>query len=255
MAARRYHLARPQYPAVLFDALHEMAGLIGPADVLEVGPATGVATTPMAERGHRITAVELGADLAVEARRNLASFKEVSVEHASFDSWEPERWGSFDLVFAATAWHWMDPGTKYQRARRHLRPGGVLAFWSAGHVVPQGGDPFFADIQDVYDEIGESLSDSHRFPTPGEMPDLSGEVAASEGLEMIGVRHFDWEITYDANAYVALLETFSDHIAIDGWKRDRLFGEIRRRLAERPDGLLRRHWGAALHAARRDPPD
>jgi len=36
-----------------------------------------------------------------------------------------------------------------------------------------------------------------------------------------------------------------------GWQRDRLYGEIRRRLAERPDGRLRRHWGAVLNVARR----
>jgi hypothetical protein len=35
------------------------------------------------------------------------------------------------------------------------------------------------------------------------------------------------------------------------WQRDRLYGEIRRRLAERPDGRLRRHWGAVLRVARR----
>jgi hypothetical protein len=28
-------------------------------------------------------------------------------------------------------------------------------------------------------------------------------------------------------------------------------GEIRRRLAERPDGMLRRHWGSVLQVARR----
>jgi len=37
-----------------------------------------------------------------------------------------------------------------------------------------------------------------------------------------------------------------------GWQRDRLYGEIRRRLAARPGGRLRRHWGAVLHVARRD---
>jgi len=36
-----------------------------------------------------------------------------------------------------------------------------------------------------------------------------------------------------------------------GWQRDRLYGEIRRRLAARPGGQLRRHWGAVLHVARR----
>ncbi len=35
------------------------------------------------------------------------------------------------------------------------------------------------------------------------------------------------------------------------WQRDRLYAEIRRRLAARPDGRLRRHWGAVLHLARR----
>jgi hypothetical protein len=38
------------------------------------------------------------------------------------------------------------------------------------------------------------------------------------------------------------------------WQRERLYGEIRRRLAERPDRTLRRHWGAALHVARRREP-
>lgn len=34
-------------------------------------------------------------------------------------------------------------------------------------------------------------------------------------------------------------------------RRDRLYSEIRRRLAVRQDGRLRRHWGAVLHVARR----
>ncbi len=34
------------------------------------------------------------------------------------------------------------------------------------------------------------------------------------------------------------------------WQRERLYGEIRQRLAIRPDGRLRRLWGAVLHAAR-----
>jgi hypothetical protein len=67
------------------------------------------------------------------------------------------------------------------------------------------------------------------------------------------VTQFDWELKYDADSYVDLLETFSGHIAMAPWQRQRLYAEIRRRLNERPDGLLRRHWGAALHVAgRRD---
>ena len=58
-------------------------------------------------------------------------------------------------------------------------------------------------------------------------------------------------MVYDAEGYIDVLETFSGHIAMAPWQRERLYGEIRRRLGERPDGLLRRGWGAVLHVARR----
>lgn len=58
------------------------------------------------------------------------------------------------------------------------------------------------------------------------------------------VRQFDWETVYDADGYIALLETFSGHRTMQPWQRRRLYGEIRRRLAERPDGTIRRHRGA-----------
>jgi hypothetical protein len=35
------------------------------------------------------------------------------------------------------------------------------------------------------------------------------------------------------------------------WKRQRLFGEVRRRLALRRDHSLRRGWGTVLHVAQR----
>jgi hypothetical protein len=59
------------------------------------------------------------------------------------------------------------------------------------------------------------------------------------------------ELFSDAAQYIALLNTFSGHIAMAGWQRDRLYGAIRSHLAERPDGTLRRHRGAVLHIARR----
>ena len=65
------------------------------------------------------------------------------------------------------------------------------------------------------------------------------------------VRHYDWERVYQAEEYIELLDTFSGHLAMADWKRKRLYGEIRRRLAMRRDHSVRRHWGAVLHVARR----
>jgi SAM-dependent methyltransferase len=249
--AESYQKARPEYPGELFDDLVTAAGLTSGARLLEVGCATGKATLPLARRGLLVTCVEPGRDLAAAARRNLAGL-DADVVEARFEDWRPQPPGQFDLVFAATAWHWVDPALGYQRAWEALRPGGHLAFWSAGHVFPDGGDPIFVDLQAVYDEISDRQQpDDVGRPRPGELEDQAAQIEASGLFTVTHVRHFDWEQVYDAEGYIALLDTFSSHIEMQEWQRARLYGEVRRRLSERPSGTLRRHWGAVLHVARR----
>lgn len=245
-----YQEARPDYPDALYDELIRAARLRDGDRLLEVGCASGKATLPLARRGFAITCVELGAALAGEARRNLAGFPAVEVVNAPFEGWRPADSGTFALVFAATAWKWTDPERRYRTAWDNLRAGGHLAFWDASHVFPAGGDPFFGEIQDVYDEIGQG-DPFALWPPPEELPDSVAEVEASGLFEDVRVRRFDWEIAYRADDYIRLLDTFSSHIVMEPWQRDRLYGEIRRRLGERPDGMVRRHWGVVLHVARR----
>ncbi len=250
-AADLYQQARPEYPEQLYEAMIAAAGLVAGDRLLEIGCASGKATLPLARRGFRITCVEPGSALAAEARRNLASFPEIDVVQSTFEDVDLSGHDPFDLVFAATAWHWLDPAVRYRRTWELLKPGGYVAFWSATHVFPEGGDPFFTELQAVYDGIGEGLPEGATYFRPGELPDQCEDIEASGLFEPILVRHFDWEVTYDADGYLRLLDTFSGHIAMQPGQRHRLYSEIRRRLEERPDGLLRRGWGAVLHVAQR----
>jgi SAM-dependent methyltransferase len=251
--AARYHQARPDYPPALYDALMHAAHLRPGDCALEIGPATGKATIPLARRGLLITGVELGADLAREARANTAGLPVRIIDGRFEDFVLPHGAAPFDLVFAATSWHWIDPAVSYEKAGGLLKPGGHLAFWGAVHVVADGGDPFFFDIQDVYDEIGEGLPGTYRWPRPGELPDESAAIRNSGCFEPVLVQQFDWELIYTAETYIDLLETFSGHLIMAQAKKDRLYGAIRERLAARSDPRLRRHWGACLHVARRIP--
>jgi SAM-dependent methyltransferase len=250
-AANIYQQARPYYPEELFDDLIHATNL-NPGDrLLEVGCATGKATLPLAKRGFKITCVELGAELAAVARQNLVGM-DVDIINGSFEDWQPEEENGFDLVFAATAWKWVDPEVRYIKAWQVLHPGGHLAFWNADHVFPGGGDPFFRDIQNVYYEIGEGKSvDNNDWPRPGELQEQTDEIEKSGLFEVVHVRHFDWERIYHVDEYIKLLETFSNHILMENWKRDKLFNEIRVLLNNRPEKSVSRHWGAVLHVARR----
>jgi SAM-dependent methyltransferase len=204
VAAQLYDLARPSYPPELFDELVRLAELQPGARLLEIGCGTGKATIPLARRGFEITAVELGNELGGRARRNLAGFAGVEIVQSNFESWRPPAGATYDLVFAATSWHWVDPMVRYRKAWELLRSGGHLAVWSASHVFPAGGDPFFGEIQNVYDAIGERLPPGSTYPRPGELPDWRDEIEAGGLFGDTKIRQFDWSVSYDAEGYINL---------------------------------------------------
>jgi SAM-dependent methyltransferase len=247
-----YDRARPLYPDAVFDALVALAGLRAGARILEIGCGTGQATVPLAERGLRIVCVELGTGLAAVARRNLAAYPRVEIVNADFESWEPGR-AKFDAVVAFTAFHWLDPETRYTRTARLLRAagdGGALAVVATKHVRREGGDPFWAEVQEDYDAVVPSPENSPP-PYPDEVDDLAAEIAASGLFADVVVRRHLWDVTYTAATFIDVLNTHSGHRELDPDTRERLLDLIRRRIEARPDGTVTKAYLAMLHVARR----
>jgi SAM-dependent methyltransferase len=251
-AAELYDRARPRYPEALFDDLLELTGTGAGSSLLEVGCGTGRATLPLAERGFRIVCLELGENLANVARRNLAAYPEVSVVTAPFEEWD-DAGQRFDLVFAAQAWHWLDPEVRYRKAAELLSPGGWLAVLDAEHAFPKDFDPFFVEMRKVYDEISKD-GPSHDVwppPLPEEVEDMREEIEGSGLFADFQSRRYVWEVMYTAEEYIDLLNTFSDHIASEPWQREHLYGKVRELIGARPDPRVRRHWLAILNVARK----
>ncbi|PZR99671.1 MAG: SAM-dependent methyltransferase [Candidatus Nephthysia bennettiae] len=246
--AELYDRARPGYPDQLFADLSELARLGPSPSILEIGCGTGQATLALARRGFRVLGVELGANLAALARRNLAAYPGVQIVTAPFESWDSEG-ARFDLVLAATCWHWLDPEQRSARAASLLQPGGALAVIGGGHVVPEVGDPFFMEIQDVYDSIGEGLG-GERLPLPGERADQRQELEGSGLFAEVEVRRYLTERMYTAERYVDLLDTFSGHRTMEPASREVLYRAILERIGRRPDPAIRYHTDLVLTVGR-----
>jgi SAM-dependent methyltransferase len=212
-AAELYDRVRPGYPAALFDDLAELT-LIGPGSrVLEIGPGTGQATRPLAERGCRVVAVELGAGLAAVARRNLAAFPSVEVVTAAFEDW-PLPAEPFDLVLAATAFHWLDPAVRVEKVADALRPGGWLATITTNHVA--GGDePFFAEVQDCYVRWDPDTPTALTLKPAADVPSAHYGLDESDRFGPATLRRYEWDRSYTTASYIDLLLTYSGHRALD----------------------------------------
>ncbi len=247
--AELYDRARRALPERLFDDLFALAGIEpSRANVLEIGCGTGQATLPLARRGCNVVCVEMGANLAGIARRKLARFPGVEIVNARFEDWEANG-ATFDLVFAANAWYWLEPEVRYAKAAALLRPGGVLAFTVSRHAFPPGFDPFFAEIQACYQAIGEARM-AWPPPAPDEIPDAREEIERSGYFEDVRITRYLHVDEFTADEHIALMSTASDHRLMEPAKREWLFAEMRRLIEARPGGRVRRHLVTILHVAR-----
>ncbi|HTR33484.1 MAG TPA: class I SAM-dependent methyltransferase [Gaiellaceae bacterium] len=241
-----YDRARPSYAPELFD---DLGSLLPGRRLLEIGCGTGQATRELAERGYAVTCIELGPGLAEVARARLAAFPEVEIVVADFDTWQgaPE---PFDGVVAFTSFHWLDPATRYAHVAAALRDGGVLAVVATHHVLPEDGDPFFRDVQADYRAVRPEDPASHEDGPPH--PDTVAPFAFDEELfEPVAHHRYRRDIEYTADEYIAVLSTYSDHIALAAERREELFARIRRRIE--PRGSVRKTYFWTLDAARKRP--
>jgi SAM-dependent methyltransferase len=206
-AAELYDRIRPGYPGGVFQ---DLAGYQAGQRILEIGCGTGKATVPLAERGYQVVAVELGDDMARVARRQLAGFDRVEVVTADFETW-PLPAEPFDVVFSATAFHWIDPAVRMRRAAAALRPGGVLAIVSTEHILG-GTVPFFVAVQDCYERFDPATPSGLRQVAADEIPRDERELAGYFGPATF--HRYEWEQAYSAAEYRDLLLTYSGHRAL-----------------------------------------
>jgi SAM-dependent methyltransferase len=254
-----YERARPSYPSIVFDELVQLAHLPDGARLVEIGCGTGQATVPLAQRGFAITCVELGEQLSAIARRNVAGFPSVTVLTTDFETWRPEQAG-FDAVVAFSSFHWIAPDVRYRQAADLLHEGGRLIVLSTVHVLPVDGDPFFVDVQEDYDAVGpdgpKTTGAAGAPPAPDAIAAISdevlcGELEASGRFGNVRARRYLWDVAYSADDYVAVLNTYSGHVALDEETRVRLDTRIHRRITARPDPTVRKTYLALLYVAER----
>lgn len=246
--AAAYDRTRPAAPAAVIDEVLELAGIAAGAVVVEIGPGTGQATRPLAERGLRVLALEPGTRLAALTRANLAGFPEVEVRSTSFESWD--RAGqAVDAVIAVNSFHWLDARARFGRVAAALRPGGSLVVLDTPVVVPGGADRFWTEVQDDWAAAGVDRVDPVT-KRPERVGDWAGAIRASGRFAERQVlrRRFDVELT--AEQYSVNLSTQTPVAELPPQVRAQLLDRVRRRVQRGGGRLVVHHLAVATVATR-----
>jgi SAM-dependent methyltransferase len=121
--ADAYDRGRPDFDDEIVRELTSHAGLHAGDPVLEIGAGTGQLTRGLIRAGLQVEALEPGRRLASRLRSNLGAGA-LRVLEAPFEEYTATT--SFAAVFAANAFHWIDPAVSYRKAHGILRPTGAL---------------------------------------------------------------------------------------------------------------------------------
>lgn len=232
-----YEKLRPGYVDELYQRIFNFAPINETSNVLEIGIGCGQATLPILNTGCRLTAIEYGTQFSELCKEKFKGYPKFSIITGKFEDIDLKE-DVYDLVFSATAFHWIPEELGYPKVYSILKNGGVFAQF-ANHPYPYDGNSVLAKEMDKIYEM-------YYYPFWGEKKETLKEyneeqarqkatAAEKYGFENNHCSLFYRTRTFSAKEYIMLLGTYSNHIAIEETIRTVFFSEI--------ENAINRHGG------------
>lgn len=206
-----YDKYRPTYVKELYQDIINYSGICIDSEVLEIGIGTGQATLPLLETGCNITAVEIGDKLAAYSRSKFSAYQNIKIINADFTEGNFND-NSYDLVYSATAFHWIPQELGYNMVKSILRSNATIAlFWN--HPFPNRlDDKTNIANRGVYNKYLPSSKPIVEF-TEKDCQKHMDELEQHGFTDIISKLYYQIR-TLKSNDYISLLNTYSDHRAL-----------------------------------------
>lgn len=222
-AASTYEKMRPGYVDELYRSIFDYFPINESSNVVEVGIGGGQATLPFLKTGCTLTAIEYGEHLSELCREKYKDYPKFSVITNKFENVDFKN-DTYNLVFSASAFHWIPQDIGYSKVFSMLKSGGAFARF-ANHPFRNKDNPELGKaIQALYDKY-TGMSE-----TPVEYTEedakTRAEIACQYGFVDIKYELFKRTRVFSAKEYITLLGTYSTHIALEEKIRKEFFSKI-----------------------------
>jgi ubiquinone/menaquinone biosynthesis C-methylase UbiE len=210
--ASAYDRTRPRYPAEIWSRMQEIAALQPGKSVLEIGAGVGIARVELARLGAKIVCVEPSQAACAITRDKCAAYDNVEVITSTFEDWQlPE--SKFDLVVAATSFHWVTPEVRYAKSAKALRDQGQLVLlWN---TPPQPNYEIHQSCQTIYQTYAPELMkyESHQDHRQN-IGKIAQSAIASGYFQDLVTHQTITAVNYTVEEYLTLLSTLSPYIRL-----------------------------------------
>ncbi len=221
-----YNDVRPGYPDEVYQAIHRVKRFSDDSMILEIGAGNGVATREIWRHWQpKIIALEPGLNLLAIAQRAFADNPKIAFVNTEFENYTHTP-RAFDGIFAATAFHWLNPKSKYQQCSDLLKDDGVFVLYWNNYGI---GEPHLAQkIHALYQKYGLPGSDKSREQVLFEKAqERQLEIEQSELFTICANQFIYKDYPYPTEKYIGLLKTFPNHAKEKFPQVDQMFEEIK----------------------------
>lgn len=225
--ADTYEKLRPGYVDGLYQAIFEYKPINNTSNVVEIGIGGGQATLPMIKTGCDLLAVDYGENFCKICRKKFKDYPNFSAVSGKFEDIDFS--GGYDLIYSASAFHWIPEEIGYKKVYEILKAGGVFARF-ANHPYRDKEKPeLSAEMDRIYADYYYKYHNKEPKP-PVEYTESQAHdramIAKKYGFKDIEYKLFYRTRTFTAKEYTMLLSTYSDHIAIEETIRNKFFSKI-----------------------------
>ena len=210
--AKKYSAYRPGYPLSIRDEIVKETGLGKNCRILEIGSGTGQATGFFQSLNPIQTCLEPGDNLIAACRARFPGYEFVCSRYEDYEV-APS---TFNLIYAATAFHWLERDTRYEKSASLLKPNSNLVVMTDRHV--KNLDGFFEEVNEIYDRLAPNIYSPFHQAEPG--------LEERNPLTVVYESETERELSYTSDEYIGLLHTFSGHIALGKERLARLCSSI-----------------------------
>ena len=247
----KYDSARPDYPPAIYETIVAMTSLEPDTKTLEIGGGSGLATRQLIRLGANpllVVEPDIRFSPALDALESTGKLTIV------YDSWENCEGldSDFDLVAAASSYHWLDPESRLLKIANCLRVDGHVALW--WNVFGDRGrpDPFHEATVDILSGLALSPSGaSEGISFALDIASREAEFIDSGQFEAPDHHVVKWSLSLSSEQVGDLYGTFSSISRLELSERSRILDQLMEIAELRFDGKVERNMISIVYVAKR----
>jgi SAM-dependent methyltransferase len=252
---QNYNEIRPPYPEDVYEFLLTTGALHANTSTLEIGAGNGLATRRLLDLGANPLTIIEPDQRFLPLLRSIAELYKVEIQYilTSFeDAVLPDH--QYDLVAAATSFHWIQPSIGLTKVARLLRPGGYIALWWHVFGDISQGDRYHEATRGILRPLANSPSSGEdtlpfALDTRARLRDFS----STGQFEKPEYTVYRWILVLNTAQVGSLYATFSPISRLPDEQRKAVLHQLMEIADRQFGGMVERKMVSPIYVAKRKP--